>query len=109
MQHVPHETMTCYLSVTYMNYIQQLQADKADTLAAAQFIETEINHLISYLSCPEFDVDTRVQVGDVLRDLLLIRKTVIYMVITLSIRGTNNKNNLTFLLLYVATCRILGA
>jgi hypothetical protein len=31
------------------------------------------------------------------------------MVITLSIRGTNNKNNLTFLLLYVATCRILEA
>ena len=51
-----------------MNYIKQLQADKAEALDAAQLIETEINHLISYLSCSKFHVDTRVQVGDVLRD-----------------------------------------
>ena len=44
-----------------MNYIKQLQADKAEALAAARLIETEIN-LISYLSCSKFHVDTRVQV-----------------------------------------------
>jgi hypothetical protein len=53
-----------------MNYIKQLQADKAEALDAARSIETAINHLISYLSCPKFHDDTRVQVGDVLRDLL---------------------------------------
>jgi hypothetical protein len=31
-----------------MNYIKQLQADKAEALDAARSIETEINHLISY-------------------------------------------------------------
>ena len=31
-----------------MNYIKQLQADKAEALATARLIETEINHLISY-------------------------------------------------------------
>ena len=53
-----------------MNYIEQLQADKAEVFDAARSIETAINHLISYLSCPKFNVDTGVQVGDVLRDLL---------------------------------------
>ena len=76
-----------------MNYIKQLQADKAETLDAARSIETAINHLISYLSCPKFHVDTRVQVGDVLRDLLPIRNNVIHMALTLSDRGTNEKNN----------------
>ena len=41
-----------------MNYIKQLQADKAEVLDAARSIETAINHLISYLSCPKFHVDT---------------------------------------------------
>jgi hypothetical protein len=36
---------------------------------SARSIEAAINHLISYLSCPKFHVNTRVQVGDVLRDL----------------------------------------
>jgi len=56
-----------------MNYIKQLQADKAEALAAARLIETEINHLISYLSCSKCHVDTRVQVSDVVRDVLPIR------------------------------------
>jgi hypothetical protein len=90
-----------------MNYIKQLQADKAEALDAARSIETAINHLISYLSCPKFHVDTRVQVGDVLRDLLPIRNDVIYMALTLSDGGTNDKNNLTFLLLIDATCSII--
>jgi hypothetical protein len=76
-----------------MNYIKQLQADKAETLDAARSIETAVNHLISYLSCPKFQVDTRVQVGDVLRNLLPIRNDVIHMSLTLSDRGTNDKNN----------------
>jgi hypothetical protein len=76
-----------------MNYIKQLQADKAEALGSARSIETEINHLISYLSCPKFHVDTRVQVGDVLRDLLPIRNNVTYMITTLSKRGINDKNN----------------
>ena len=50
-----------------MNYIKQLQADKAEALDSARSIETEINDLISYLCCDKFRVDTRVQVGDVLR------------------------------------------
>ena len=76
-----------------MNYIKQLQADKAEALDAARSIETAINHLISYLSCPKFHVDTRVQVGDVLRELLPIRNDVTHMALTLSDVGTNDKNN----------------
>jgi hypothetical protein len=49
-----------------MNYIKQLQADKAEALDSARSVEAAINHLISYLSCPKFHVDTRVQVGDML-------------------------------------------
>jgi hypothetical protein len=75
-----------------MNYIKQLQADKAETLEAARSIEAAINHLISYLSCPKFHVDTRVQVGDVLRDLLPIRNDVTHMTINLSNGRTNDKN-----------------
>ena len=75
-----------------MNYIKQLQADKAEALDAAQLIETEINQLISYLSCSKFHVDTRVQVGDVLRDLLPIRNDVTHMAANLSNGGTNDKN-----------------
>jgi hypothetical protein len=44
-----------------MNYIKQLQADKAEALDSARSVEAAINHLISYLSCPKFHVDTRVQ------------------------------------------------
>jgi Domain of unknown function (DUF3560) len=62
-----------YFSVFTMNYIKQLQADKAETLDSARSIEAAINHLISYLSCLKFHVNTRVQVGDVLRDLLPIQ------------------------------------
>jgi hypothetical protein len=76
-----------------MNYIKQLQADKADALDAAQLIETEINQLISYLSCSKFHVHTRVQVGDVLRDLIPIRNNVSYIAATLYKGGTNDKNN----------------
>jgi hypothetical protein len=76
-----------------MNYIKQLQADKAEALDSARSMEAAINHLISYLSCPKFHVDTRVQVGDVLRDLLPIRNNVTYMITTLSYSGTNDKNN----------------
>jgi hypothetical protein len=76
-----------------MNYIKQLQADKAEALDVARSIETAINHLISYLSCPKFHVDMRVQVGDVLRDLLPIRNDVIYIAVTLSDVGTNDENN----------------
>ena len=75
-----------------MNYIKQLQADKAEALDSARSIEAAINHLISYLSCPKFHVDTRVQVGDVIRDLLPIRNDVIHMDVTLSNGGTNYKN-----------------
>jgi hypothetical protein len=59
-----------------MNYIKQLQADKAEAIASARTIETELNDLISYLCCDKFHVDTRVQVGDVLRVLLPIRNNV---------------------------------
>jgi hypothetical protein len=75
-----------------MNYIKQLQADKAEALDAAQLIEAAINHLISYLSCPKFNVDTRVQVGDVLRDLLPIRNYVTHTAVSLSHGVTNDKN-----------------
>ena len=75
-----------------MNYIKQLQADKAEALNSARSIEAAINHLISYLSCPKFHVDTRVQVGDVLRDLLPIRNDVTHMASTLSYGGTNDTN-----------------
>ena len=74
MQHVPCVKIALYLSVLMMDYIKQLQADKAEALDAARPIETAINHLISYLSCPKFHVDTKVQVGDVLRDLLTYSK-----------------------------------
>jgi hypothetical protein len=33
-----------------MNYIRQLQADKAEALDSTRSIEAAINHLISYLS-----------------------------------------------------------
>ena len=62
-----------------MKYVKRLQADKAEALAAARLIATEINHLISYLSCSKFHVDTRVQVSDVLRDILPIRNDLYYM------------------------------
>ena len=76
-----------------MNYLKQLQADKAEALDATRSIETAVNHLISYLSCPKFHVDTRVQVGDVLRDLIPIRNNVIHIALILSDGGTNDKNN----------------
>jgi hypothetical protein len=41
-----------------MNYIKQLQADKAEALDSARSIETEINDLVSYLCCDKFRVDT---------------------------------------------------
>ena len=75
-----------------MNYIKQLQADKAEALDVAQLIETKINQLISYLSCSKFHVDTRVQVGDVLRDLIPSRNNVVYIASNLSKGGTNDKN-----------------
>jgi hypothetical protein len=74
-----------------MNYIKQLQADKTDALDSTRSIEAAINHLISYLSCPKFHVDTRVQVGDLLRDLLPIRNDVIHLAVTLYNGGTNDK------------------
>jgi hypothetical protein len=76
-----------------MNHIKQLQADKAEALESARSIETEINDLVSYLCRDKFHVDTRVQVGDVLRDLLPIRNDVIHMAANLSNGGTNDKNN----------------
>ena len=82
-----------------MNYIKQLQADKAEALAAARLIETEINDLISYLSCSKFHVDTRVQVSDVLRDILPIRNNVTYLAASLSNGGLTTKINKSFLLL----------
>ena len=91
-QHVPRRAITQYLSVTTMNYIKRLQADKADALAAARLIETEINHLISYLSCSKFHVDAGVQVSDVLRDILPMKNNVTYLAATLSNGGTNDKN-----------------
>jgi hypothetical protein len=75
-----------------MNYIKQLQADKAEAMAAARSIETEINDLVSYLCCPKFHLDTRVQVGDVLRVLLPIKKNVTYISANLS-NGTTNSEN----------------
>jgi hypothetical protein len=67
-----------------MNYIKQLETDKAEAIDTARTIETEINNLISYLYCDKFRVDTRVQVGDVLRVLLPIRNNVTYLAATLS-------------------------
>jgi hypothetical protein len=75
-----------------MNYIKQLQAAKAEAIDSARSIEAAINHHISYLSCHKFHVDTRVQVGDVLRDLLPIRNVVTHMAANLSNGGTNDKN-----------------
>jgi hypothetical protein len=63
MQHVPRRTITLHLSVLFVNYIKQLQADKVEALDSARSIETEINDLISYLCCDKFRVDTRVQVA----------------------------------------------
>jgi hypothetical protein len=54
-----------------MNYIKQFQADKAEARDSAHSIETEINHLISYLFDDKFRVDTRVQAGDGATNLLL--------------------------------------
>jgi hypothetical protein len=75
-----------------MNYIKQLQADKAEALDSARSIETEINDLVSYLCCDKFRVDTRVQVSDVLRALLPIRNTVTYIATNLSNATINSKN-----------------
>jgi hypothetical protein len=75
-----------------MNYVKQLQADKAEALDSARSIETEINDLVSYLCGDKFRVDTRVQVGDVLRTLLPIRNTVTYSDATLSDTTINSKN-----------------
>ena len=75
-----------------MNYIKQLQADKAEALDSARSIETEINDLVSYLCCDKFRLDTRVQVGDVLRALLPIRNTVTYIALNLLPTTTNDKN-----------------
>jgi hypothetical protein len=75
-----------------MNYIKQLQAEKAEALDSARSIETEINDLVSYLCCDKFRVDTRVQVGDVLRALLPIRNDVTHMAANIYHGGTNDKN-----------------
>ena len=75
-----------------MNYIKQLQADKAEALDSARSIETEINDLVSYLCCDKFRLDTRVQVGDVLQALLPIQNTVIYFAANLSRTTINDKN-----------------
>jgi hypothetical protein len=75
-----------------MNSIKQLQADKAEALDSARSIETEINDLVSYLCCDKFRLNTRVQVGDVLRTLLPIRNTVADIAVTISKSTSNNKN-----------------
>ena len=75
-----------------MKYLKRLQADKAEALAAARLIETEINHLISYLSCSKFHVDTRVQVSDVPRVILPMINNVTQLAATLSNGATNDKN-----------------
>jgi hypothetical protein len=62
-----------------MNYIKRLQVEKAEAIESARTIETELNDLISYLCCDKFRVDTRVQVGDVLRVLIPIRNNVTYL------------------------------
>ena len=67
-----------------MNYIKRLQVEKAEAIESARTIETELNDLISYLCCDKFRVDTRVQVGDVLRVLLPIRNNVTYLEANLS-------------------------
>ena len=75
-----------------MNYIKQLETDKAEAIASARSIETEINDLVSYLCCDKFRVDTRVQVSDVLRALLPIRNTVTQFNLNLYKSTTNDKN-----------------
>ena len=75
-----------------MNYIKQLQLDKTEAIDSARKIETEINDLISYLCCEKFRVDTRVQVGDVLRVLLPIRNSVTYLATSLSRPTCSSKN-----------------
>jgi hypothetical protein len=67
-----------------MNHIKRLQVEKAEAIASARTIETELNDLISYLCCDKFRVDARVQVGDVLRVLLAFRNNVTYLATTLS-------------------------
>ena len=67
-----------------MNYIKRLQGEKAEAIESARTIETELSDLISYLCCDKFHVDTRVQVGDVLRVLLPIRNNVTSLATTLS-------------------------
>jgi hypothetical protein len=67
-----------------MNYIKQLQAEKAEAIDSAHTIETEINDLNSYLCADKFRVDIRVQVGDVLRVILPIINNVSYLAATLS-------------------------
>jgi len=67
-----------------MNHIKRLQVEKAEAIASARTIETELNDLISYLCCDKFRVDARVQVGDVLRILLPIRNNVTYLATNLS-------------------------
>jgi hypothetical protein len=78
--------------ITLMNYIKQLETDKAEAIDTARTIETEINNLISYLYCDKFRVDTRVQVGDVLRALLPIRNNVSYLATTISRSTFSSKN-----------------
>ena len=75
-----------------MNYIKQLQLHKTEAIDSARTIETEINDLISYLCCEKFRVDTRVQVGDVLRVLLPIRNNVTYLATNLSRPTCSSKN-----------------
>jgi hypothetical protein len=85
-------TITLYLSVFAMNYIKQLQADKAEAFGSARSIEAAINHLISVCHALSFTSIRGYRVGDVLRDLLPIRNDVTHMATTLSYRGTNGKN-----------------
>ena len=91
IQHVPRRTITLYF--LYFHKLHQTTSSrKAEALDSARSIEAAINHLVSYLSCPKFHLDTRVQVGDVLRDLLPIRNDVTYMASNLYNGGTNGKN-----------------
>ena len=75
-----------------MNYIKRLLVEKAEAIQSARTIETELNDLISYLCCDKFRVDTRVQVGDVLRGLLPIRNNVTYLATNLSGSTFSYKN-----------------
>jgi hypothetical protein len=75
-----------------MNYIEQLQAEKAEAIDSACTIETEINASISYLCADQFRIDTRVQVGDVPRVLLPLKNDVTYLAATLSRTKFYSKN-----------------